>query len=159
MQQKRHKITNKTAEQKALEILNYSMRSEFELREKLSAFENFSQEDIDRAIEYVSYYGYLNDALYAEMYVEANTGKKGRNAIKIGLQRKGISQEYIDDALEAMEEPEEEVAYSLLIQKAGGPHELEDKEYAKLCRFLAGRGFSGGTAYTALKRYANRDYE
>ena len=69
MQQKRNKKTNKTAEQKALEILNYCMRSESELREKLSKFENFSKDDIDRAIEYVSYYGYLNDTVYAELYV------------------------------------------------------------------------------------------
>ena len=76
MQQKRNKKTNKTAEQKALEILNYCMRSESELREKLSQFENFSKDDIDRAIEYVSYYGYLNDTVYAELYVSSRAGRK-----------------------------------------------------------------------------------
>ena len=155
MQQRKHKRTRKSVEQKTLEILNYSMRSEFELREKLSEFENFSDEEIDRAVEYAKYYGYLNDAEYAQLYAESHIGQKGRNAIKIALLRKGISQEYIDAALETIEEPEEDVAYSLLLQKAGEPHELEDKEYAKLCRFLAGRGFSGSTAYAVLKRYVD----
>ena len=159
MQQKRNKKTNKTAEQKALEILNYCMRSESELREKLSQFENFSKDDIDRAIEYVSYYGYLNDTVYAELYVSSRAGRKGRSAIKTELLRKGISQENIDAALETIEEPEEDIAYSLLIQKAGEPHKAEEKEYAKLCRFLAGRGFSGSAAYTALKKYTDEDHE
>lgn len=146
------KKTNKTADVKALELLNYKMRSEKELKDKLAEYD-FEQSEIDEAVEYARSFGYLNDERYAETYVLSRGSQKGRAFIKRELIQKGISPEIIDEALDSVEEEEDEICYQLLLKKAGQPHELSDKEYGKLYRFLAGRGFKSSAVYSALKKY------
>lgn len=154
MQTKKSKKTSKSPELKAMELLSFKMRSEKELREKLAEYE-YSPEEIETGIAYVKSYGYLNDSVYAEQYVMSKGRQKGRMAIRIELSRKGIADEQIEEALAALEEDEEDVIYPLLVKKAGEPHALEEKEYAKLFRFCAGRGFKSGAIHKALKKYTD----
>lgn len=148
------KASNKPAEVKALEILSYRMRSEKELRGKLEEY-GYLPEEIEKAVEYVKSYGYVNDARYAEQYVASRGKQKGRSLLRMELIKKGIDPEEAENALDAVETSEEDTAYALLLKKAGEPHPLEEKEYARLYRFLAGRGFQRGAVYSALRRYKN----
>ena len=154
MRLKTNKKPDKPAEVKALELLSFKMRTVKELRDKLEGY-GYTPEETGRAIEYARSYGYINDAAYAEQYVASRGGRKGRQMLRTELIRKGISPEEADRALETLETDEDETAYALLLQKAGEPHMTDEKEYARLYRFLAGRGFSGGAVYNALKRYKN----
>ena len=153
MRTKKNK-SSKPAEVKSLEILSFRMRSEKELRDKLAGYE-YSPEEVEKALQYVKSYGYINDEAYAEQYVASRSSQKGRTALRLELLKKGIPSDKIEAALETLEVSEEDTAYELLIKKAGEPHELEEKEFAKLYRFLMGRGFSGSTSYSVLKRYKN----
>ena len=143
---------NKSAKEKALELLNFKMRSEKELSDKLEEY-GYEKQEIGGALSYVKSYGYINDAVYAEQYVASKGKQKGRAALKRELLNKGIDPEEIERAIDTLEEAEEDTAYWLLIKKAGPPHKLEEREHARLCRFLISRGFSSGAVYDALKRY------
>ncbi len=150
---RKNKAADKPAKMRALEILNYKLRTEKELRGRL--FEDgYDGDEIDEALEYVKGYGYVNDENYARLYAESKAALKGRRAIKTELEQRGIAAELIELALLELETDEEDAALGLLIKKAGEPHILKDKEYARLGRFLAGRGFSGSVLYGALKRYS-----
>lgn len=150
----RNKKTDKPAEVKALEILSYKMRSERELREKLVGYE-YPPEDVEKAVEYVKSYGYINDSRYAEQYVASRGKQKGRSLLRMELIRKGIDPEDAEKALDSMEESEEDTAYELILKKAGDPHFPDEKEYARIYRFLAGRGFKSSDISRALRRYKN----
>jgi regulatory protein len=154
MRHRTNRSSDKTAEVKALEILSFKMRSEKELHDKLVSY-GYSEDEIVQAIAYVKSYGYVNDEKYAEQYVASRGKQKGRSLIRMELLKKGISPDAADRALEMLETDEDDTAYELLLKKAGEPHSIEEKEHARLYRFLAGRGFSNGAVYSALKRYKN----
>lgn len=78
---------NKSATEKAMELLLFKARTEYELRSKLQERE-YSDEEIDEAIEYVSSFGYLNDETYAEQYVMSNTSQKSISAMRRELKKR-----------------------------------------------------------------------
>lgn len=85
---------------RALNYLNYGLRSEKEVRDDL-AKHDFS-DDADEVIEKLEEQGYLNDLMYAESYTRtgANVGGKGPRNIKQELKKRGISEENIEKAAE-----------------------------------------------------------
>lgn len=145
----------KSATVKAMELLLYKTRSERELRDRLAEKE-YPEEEIEEAIRYVKSYGYLNDETYAAQYVALRSSAKGKSAMRMELRKKGIAEELVENALSDIEEEEEEVIYSLLLKKAGEPHETDEKEYRRLFGFCARRGFSPGKIHKALKIYRGK---
>lgn len=142
----------KDAALKAMELLNYRARSEAELRKKLLEKE-YSEEDVEKAIAYVKSFGYINDRSYAQAYVSEKAAQKSTSMMRMELREKGIEDSLIEEALEQIEEEEEDIILCLLQGKSGEPHELDEKEYRRLYGFCARRGFSSGKIYKALKRY------
>ena len=112
---------------KAMQLLLYRQRTEKELRDKLREKE-FSEQDVEAAVRYVSSFGYLNDRRYAEVYLHSRKGRAGRHMIVQELQEKGICREWIDELFETEEYDEGETIYALLCKRAGQPHPLQDKE-------------------------------
>ena len=51
-----------------MQILEFKSRTEQELRQKLKA-KDYSEEQIEDAVEYVKGFGYINDRRYAETYI------------------------------------------------------------------------------------------
>ena len=146
------KDVDKSAVLKAMELLLYKSRTEKELRDRLAEKE-YSEEEIEAAVQYVSRFGYLNDEKYADQYVDLRKNQKGKSALRMELRRKGIADETIEAVLEGIEEEEEDVIYSLLLRRGGEPHPLDEKEYRRLYGYCARRGFSAGQIHKALQRY------
>lgn len=140
------------AEQKAMELLLYRFRSEHELKKKLLERE-YTEEETDKAIEYVKSCGYLNDRTFAEQYAASRGSSKGRAALRRELKGKGISEDIIEEVLAELPEDETETIYSLIEKRAGRPHRMEDKEYRRIFAYLARRGFSGSGIHKAMKEY------
>ena len=67
----------KKAREKAVYYLQFSGKTEQELRKKL-AEQEFSPASVDSAIEFVKKYRYLDDEDYARRFVEKNGTKKSR---------------------------------------------------------------------------------
>lgn len=143
---------NKSATEKAMELLLFKARTEYELRSKLQERE-YSDEEIDEAIEYVSSFGYLNDETYAEQYVMSNTSQKSISAMRRELKKKGIDEDIISNALSEIDEDESDIVYDLIIKRAGDPHDLDEKEERRLFGFCARRGFSTSAILRAFRQY------
>lgn len=130
---------------KALSILKFTDRSEKELRNKLSRAE-YPASLIDRTVDYVKNYGYLDDKRFASSFIRARMNKKSRLMIKTELQQKGISGETIEEAfLEAYGEEEEDAELTAIrraiAKKTIDPDTLSYEAKQKLIASLYRKGF------------------
>ncbi len=134
------------AVEKALSILRYMDRCEQELRLKLSR-EEYREDIIDRVIDYVKHYSYLNDERFATAYVKTRKNKKSKLMIKNELQQKGISNDIIQIVFEVEYDTEDEVDAELtairkaIDKKSKNPQSLSVEEKQKLIASLYRKGF------------------
>ena len=77
----------KKAREKAVYYLQFSGKTECELRKKL-AEQEFSPASVDSAIEFVKQHRYLDDEDYARRFVERNRNKKRRRQMNFELAQK-----------------------------------------------------------------------
>jgi len=147
----------KKAAAKAMNLLLYKDRTEYELRQRLLDAE-FEPEDAEAAIEYVKSFGYLNDYRYAENYVVSMKSRKSVAVIRADLAAKHVAEEYVLEALEKFPIDESEMIYALLCKKAGEPHKMDEKELRRTFGFLARKGFGSGAIWKEIRRFQNPDY-
>ncbi len=90
------------AKKKAMYLLQHMDRTEWELRSKLEKT-GFSGEAIEKAIEYVRSFHYIDDRRYACRFAEIYRESRSIGRIRQDLQKKHISDELITLALEEIE--------------------------------------------------------
>lgn len=127
------------AKQKAMAILKRMDRTEFELREKLK-HEEYVDEIIERTIEYVKSYHYIDDKRYLENYIRVHQAKKSIRQIKQELKYKGIA---LDDFNVALEVMDDQCAIERAIQKKmKNKKTLDVLQKQKLITYLYQKGFT-----------------
>ena len=132
----------KQAKLKALRLLTDMDRTEEQLRIKLKQKE-YPDEIIEQTIEYVKSFGYINDENYAKRFVESRKNSKSRKEICASLMQKGLSKEYIDEALAECysEEDELQTIASLLQKKHFSAENCSKEEKTKITGYLMRKGF------------------
>ena len=135
-------ITGKT---RALKYLETSLRSSYQVKVYLEKYE-YEEDIIDRVIDFLKEYGFINDDYYAKAFVTENIKKQGKNNIKYKLLQKGISEDIIVKNLERISnKDEEEIAFKLAEKKANILCKSETdikKIKMKLNTFLLSKGYS-----------------
>ena len=139
-----------------LEKRGYSYR---ELYDKLMTAPNAQEDAVLAALEKLTRYGFLNDALYAEQlarhYVE---GKKyGLRRAEYEMRHRGLSQEDIDDALAAYDDAEQISAQLLEILQKKYARYLTDPDDRKSTEKVTAALVRRGYTYQQI-RYAIEDY-
>lgn len=125
----------------ALGKISYAQKTSFEI-EKILKNNNFSNESIQKTIDFLNEYGILNDELFVKSYVsdKHNISRWSKNKIRYSLKAKKISDELIEKYLEIInDEQEYEKAYNFALKKARNDFSIENKQ--KVYRYLAGKGF------------------
>lgn len=131
------------AKNKALKFLSYRQRSEKEVVDKLKK-EGFSQEIIDKTVEFLKGYNLIDDLNFAKNFVmdKSNINKYGPERIKYELYMKGIPESIINKSLEDYDD-EYSVALELARKKINSyKNDNKSAIYRKLGGFLQRRGFS-----------------
>ena len=144
--------TLKQAKMKALRLLTDMDRTEAGLRLKLK--QKFSSDEIvDQAIDYVKSFGYINDAWYAERFVETHKSTKSKREMYAALLQKGVEQYLIEQAMENCYGSEDEIAaIQKLVKKRGfSPENSEDAEKKKLYGYLMRKGFQHDSIMQVLQ--------
>jgi regulatory protein len=142
-------IILKRAKEKALSILKFTDRTELEVRKKLSEA-GYQEDIIEKAIAYVSSYGYLNDERLASSFTRARMNKKSKMVIRMELMQKGVSIDVINQVLseEYSEDPEEdaelEAIRKAVAKKTKSPETMEREDKQKLIASLYRKGFNIG---------------
>lgn len=147
---------DKAARDKALYYLQFSGKTESELRRKL-AEQGFSPASVDQAVAFLKAYRYLDDEDYVRRYIERNRNRKSRKQISCELGRKGISREILETVLE--DEPLDEAAQieAILIKRRYAGETASREEKQKTAAYLARKGFSYDAIQTAMSHYGEED--
>lgn len=146
-------VVLKRAKLRAMHLLADMDRTEAALREKLKQG-CYTQNMIDRAIDYVKSFGYLDDGRYAENFIRSRQGAKSRKEIRAALMQKGVSAELIEQALESCyEEGGEEAVRRIFRKKRFDPTAAEEAEKQRMYGYLARKGFKYETVRQVIQNY------
>ena len=127
----------------AMHILEFKTRTEQELRQKLKQKE-FSEDQIEDAIEYVKSFGYINDRRYAETYILNRQQEKSRTRIIQELVQKGIDHSIAEEAWEEAcdsERSERDILREQVQKKLSGIEIPDEKQLRRVFAFFMRRGF------------------
>ena len=130
------------AKKKALAILERSMNSVYQIRTKLKRAD-YSDEVINEVIKFLQYYNFVDDHLYAKMYIESNRSRKSSLELKMELKKRGIDNDIIKELLDDSNEEYELQAIKKFIRKyqdANGT--IPDEKKMKAVSALYRKGFS-----------------
>ena len=138
---------------KAVDYISRYMRTCKQLSQYLLR-KGYSQQVVDCVVEKLKGYGYIDDARYAQMYVEQNSKSKGSYRLTQELIAKGVSikdaQEYghinYDDAL---------ANATALAEKYMKNKQSDTPTLVKLQRYLAYRGYDYDVINTVVNQYKN----
>lgn len=134
---------------RALRLLERKDYSRKELMNKLEK-DGYSEEFLEKIIEYIDSYHYLDDARVAGSYIRGRMEYKSKKELEYMLKQKGISEEEIELAMienYKNEEgiPQEEVAIQRFLRKnhvdEDSVFELTYEEKQKLAAKLYRKGF------------------
>ena len=145
-----------TALDKAMTHLSSSMKT----RRQVSDFLR-KKGYVDAVVEYVleklEGYGFVDDGEYARQYVGSASKTKGRRLIALELQKKGISADAAQAAVENIQ-GEEDAALKIL-QKYMRGRTADRETLYKAFRYLLGKGFEYDTAKSALTAWGGSNEE
>lgn len=142
------------AKNKALNILSKSSQSEKQIRQKLS--NDFEEHIIDRVLEFLEKYKFIDDEDLATRIVNTNINlnKYGKNKIKQNLYNKGIDKSIIEQTIDEIDS-DKEFENALYLGKKRFDrlkNENPQKAYQKIGNHLAYKGFN----YDIIKKVLNR---
>lgn len=143
---------DRAARDKALYYLRFSGKTESELRKKL-AEQGFLPASVDKAVDFLKHYRYLDDEDYARRYIEKNGHKKSRKQMTYELRQKGISEELLETVFEEMPVDEEAQIEAILAKRGYAGEAAGREEKQKISAFLARKGFSYDAIQTVLAHY------
>ena len=135
-------VVLKRAKLRALYLLKDMDRTEEQLRGKLRGSE-YTEDIIEKALEYVKSFGYVDDSAYARRFVEANRKRKSRRDIYFSLYKKGVPGELIEQTIEECYETEDSVSAikEIMRKKHYSCETASEKETQKMYAYLVRKGF------------------
>lgn len=136
---------------KAFLLLSIRMQTEHELWEKLG--KKSLRKDIGRTIARLKELGYVNDAKFAQLWVESRSHNHGPNSLRTELIRKGIKREIIDETLSNMNADQQLEAARDIVRAKDKSGYTKDERFQKLGGLLSRRGFS----YDVIKRALQKE--
>ena len=131
------------AKKKAMSLLKYMDRTEWQLRDKLAA-KGFSEEAVEGAVDYVKSFHYLDDDRYAVHFVELHYEQRSRQRMRQDLYQRHVPEEYIDLALESICENDDVALQEALRKITKGETEYSYEEKQKIAGKLYRKGFRLG---------------
>lgn len=144
----------------ALRIVEKTYKSEKELKDKL-LLKGYDEASINKTLNFLKEYNFLNDLNYVKMYVKDKTRLQGKNKIKYDLIKKGINDTLIEEEISNINEDEEkDIAYNMALKKYNILLKRENDKYKlsqKLYRFLLSKGYNYDIVSQAVKRIIEAD--
>ena len=109
----------------------------------------------ERVLDRFTEVGLIDDAAYAEAWVRTRHAGRGlsRRALAHELRHKGVDDEIIDDAVEAIDSDDEKTAAAALVaRKLSATRGLAyDARVRRLAGMLGRKGYSGGLALRVVR--------
>ncbi len=137
-----NKVLLKRAKLRAMHLLEMKDWTWSQLEEKLQQ-NLYPNEIIEKAMEYVKSFGYIDDHRYAVNFIRGRQGQKSKREIGALLRQKGISTELLHSAMEECygKGEEKEAIKKLFVKKKVDPISASEEELQKIYGYLARKGF------------------
>jgi len=141
-QEIKDKVIIKRAKLRAMHLLDGMSRTESQLRIKLKQ-NDYTDDVIDAAIDYVKGFGYINDENYVRSYILNKQSLKSKREIHAALVNKGIASKVIDQLMEEYHEGqgEQKAIKAIAEKKRYNPETASPQEKQKMYAYLARKGF------------------
>ncbi len=147
------------AKAKAFDIVSRKSVTEKQLREKL-AEKGYDIDICDEVVRTLQEYNYINDADYAENFIEYAVSKGwGKKKISFELERRGVERAIVSDVLSTFEDSPEDRIYDILCVKFADADMSDYKQIQKIIRFFASRGFEFDSIKGAISRFCDEQGE
>lgn len=138
----------------ALRTVERSYKTEREIRDKL-LLKEFDDETIDKTIEFLKEYGFIDDSKFVRMFVKDRIKNQGKNKIKYALLQKGVNKYLIDEVFEELDRDDEvkraielcEKKYLSIIKRESDDFKIKNK----ITRYLLGRGYDYDIAKECIR--------
>lgn len=152
----RSEVILKRAKLRAMHLLTDMGRTESGLREKLRQ-NQYPEDMIEQAMDYVRSFGYLDDLKYAENYIESHKNSKSKKELYGALVQKGVPSEQIQLAFESSyeEESTQEAIQKLIAKRRVDVAAATEEELHKLYGYLARKGFRYEEIRKAIEGFNN----
>ena len=143
-----------------LKMLGRRELSEQQVRQRLARKE-YPADEIDAAVARLREERAISDQRVAEAIARTETGirKRGKIRVRMQLERAGIAKDVakqaIDEVFETIDD-EALLAASLRKRLRGRETIADDREFARLFRFLIGQGFESDRVMRALRARRKR---
>lgn len=138
------------ARQLAVKLLARREHSAGELQHKL-ARRGYYDADIQQALAWCREHNLQSDQRYAEAYAQQRAGRLyGPLIIQAELRQKGVSDEFIDDALASLDDEWLEAAMRFLRRRRDDLSDYQQR--GKAYQALSRKGFDGDVVRRALER-------
>lgn len=144
----------KRAKLRCMNLLKTKSYTRWQLTDKLKQG-GYPEQVIEKALAYVTSYGYVNDEQYAKDYIEYHKTTRSRTRIMNDLYKKGILKETAENAWEEtvgseQKDIEQEQILKLLQKKHYDGKNATYEEKQKIMAFLFRRGFTMDAIRNAL---------
>jgi len=144
----------------ALHFLERSFKSEKQVVDKLEAKE-FDSKTIDRVIEFLKQYGFVDDERFVELFIKEKVKTSGKNKIKFTLLKKFLPKELIEEGLNKItSEQQLEKALELGEKRMSTLSKSEadrKKLYKKTSDYLVRSGYDFQIVNEVLDKITNDD--
>ncbi len=146
------------AKARCMKLLQSKDYTEWEIRKKLQG-DGYPAEVIDKAVEYLFGYQYLDDEKYVRLYYESRCLRKSKKQIVLDLQQKGIAKEVINAVLDAYigengTDEELQCINKLLLKRKYDDAEADMKEREKIKAYLFRKGFQMDHINTCINNFS-----
>lgn len=138
-------------------LIEYSPKTEKQLRDRLKRGGKYTDEIIDKTITYLKEHNYLDDEALARRYIEINKNSYSKKVIFQKLYVKGIKRELLDKLKndESIFYDEKTLAKKLLDKKCPNYQDIKDsidiKERQKIYAYIVRKGISFETARLVMQ--------
>mgnify|MGYP004558380907 FL=1 len=131
---------------KALSFISLSKKTKKQVRDYLTK-KGYTDKTIDRALEKMQSYAFIDDEDYARDYARSVAANKGKRLIALELKRKGVSDA---DASAALDELGDELPSATAVAEKYAKNKEKNRENLLKCyKYLLSKGFSYDTAKQA----------
>ena len=147
----------RSAFEKLITIISRQMYTKFEIKQKLIKY-GYKEHVVELAIKKAEEYGYVNDEMFAKMFVD-NKKNKSKLEVKSMLMKKGVSKQIVDNETLIIDLEQEKKSVLILAEKYMKNKEVNQKTMSGLYGFLSRKGFSLESVKFALRKYKFEEFQ
>lgn len=142
----------------AVYLLTFKSRTSKEIVDKLKS-KGYSDCEIDKAMDKLLEYNFVNDESYTLSYIKSNMNKKGKKLIYRELENKGINKSLAEEKINELSVSDMEESYiDNIFKKRFMTADLNDiKVRNRIQSYFLRRGFSYEKISKIVKKYREND--